>query len=148
MTNAARRAPSVADPWDRLAEALEYPHEASPAVQERYVETFDLDPASTLDVSWHLFGDRPERGQFLAHVREDLARAGVAENGDLPDHLPTLLRLIPRQEHCDAAALAAQIAPAVARLLERQQAQSSPFAGTLDEVARALERCQQQEEES
>jgi nitrate reductase molybdenum cofactor assembly chaperone len=125
--------------WDRLADSLEYPRDASGAVQDRYVEAFDMEPASTLDVGWHLFGDRPERGQFLAMLRDDLARAGVPERDNLPDHLPTLLRLIARQDAGDAAALAGVIAPAVERICARLHAQDSPFAAALDAVAGALE---------
>jgi nitrate reductase molybdenum cofactor assembly chaperone len=134
--------------WDRLADALEYPSDAPAAVQEQYVAAFDLDPACSLDVGWHLFGEAPERGAFLASLREDLARAGIYERGNLPDHLPTILRLIAREDEESAAALAAIIAPAVTHLREFLRARGSPFADTIDAVARALDARQRQEEPS
>ena len=129
---------AAVDVWDRLADALEYPSLAPPATQERYVATFDMNPACSLDVGWHLYGDAPERGAFLATLREDLTRARVEERGDLPDHLPTLLRLIPREDDRSASQLAGLIAPAVARLRDVLMAEGNPFAEVLDAVARML----------
>jgi nitrate reductase molybdenum cofactor assembly chaperone NarJ/NarW len=128
-----------ASTWDRLADALEYPVDAPASIQQQYVDAFDLDPACSLEIGWHLFGESPERGAFLSILREDLARAGIFERGDLPDHLPTLLRLIAREDDESAAALAAIIAPAVAHLAEYLRARRSPFADAIDAVARALD---------
>ena len=125
--------------WDRLADAIEYPAGAPPALQEQYVETFDLDPLSTLDMGWHLFGDAPERGAWLAALRADLARAGVRETSDLPDHLPALLRLIARTDDVSASELAALLSPAVARMRDRLAAQHNPFADVIENVSRLLE---------
>ncbi len=135
--------------WDQLADALEYPADGQPALQERYVEAFDLDAGCTLDIGWHLFGEAPERGTFLSILREDLVRAGLDERGNLPDHLPTLLRLIARQDAAEAAELAAIVGPAVALVLERLNARGSPFAELVAAVVHALEEQgrQQQEEQ-
>jgi nitrate reductase molybdenum cofactor assembly chaperone NarJ/NarW len=115
--------------------------------QERYTEVFDFDPACTLNIGWHLLGDAPERGAFLAALREDLARAGVFERDELPDYLPTLLRLIARQDDAAASELAAYIAPAVTRVRERLIASGSPFGDVLDAVTRMLAVVQPHEEQ-
>jgi nitrate reductase delta subunit len=134
------------DAWDRLADALEYPHVAPPALQERYTATFDLNPSCTLDIGWHLFGETPERGGFLARLRDDLARAGIDERGDLPDYLPTLVRLIGHTDGESAVALATLIAPAVLRIRDVLTAEQNPFADLIDAVARLLEaRCRNEE---
>jgi nitrate reductase molybdenum cofactor assembly chaperone NarJ/NarW len=132
-------------PLERFRNAMATAGLAS--MQERYVEVFDWDPACTLDVTWHLLGDRPERGTYLAGLREDLARAGVDEAGELPDHLPVLLRLIAREDRAAASALAAFIAPAVARVYERLSACGNPYADVMDAVARMLTVLQRQEEQ-
>ena len=131
--------------WDALARALEYPAAGPARLQEDYVRTFDLDPACSLDMGWHLFGERPERGAFMAALRADLAAAGVAEDGNLPDYLPTLVRLMGRTDAQAAAALAAVLAPAVAPLLEHVKARQTSFADALAAVAGALEHARLQE---
>lgn len=72
-------------------------------LEELYTRTFDLDPAATLEIGWHLFGESYDRGRFLATMRESLHRAGVPEDGELPDHLASVLRFIPvlRQDQRD-----------------------------------------------
>ena len=64
-------------------------------VEELYTRAFDLNPAVTLDLGHHLWGDAYERGRFLAKMRERLEEAGICEDGELPDHLTSLLRFIP-----------------------------------------------------
>ncbi|HEY6893609.1 MAG TPA: molecular chaperone TorD family protein [Rhodanobacteraceae bacterium] len=130
---------STIETWDRLADALEYPAGGPPEVQEQYVDAFDLDPTCSLDVGWHLFGEAPERGRFLAMLRDELARAGVPEGDDLPDHLPTVLRLIGRADADSASELAAIVAPAVSGVLERLEARGSPFASAIKQVAALLD---------
>jgi nitrate reductase delta subunit len=129
------------------ADQLEYPAAAPAALRERYVATFDLDPSCTLEMGWHLFGDRPERGQFLAALRANLAGAGVAEGGNLPDHLPTLLRLLVRQDASARSALAAAILPAATAVLERLQAQNSPFVDAMAAAVGELRTAISQEEQ-
>lgn len=125
------------------AEALDRFREKAAAngprvMQELYVEAFDFDPATTLDLGWHLFGDAPERGALLSSLREDLVRAGVFERGELPDNLPIVLRLIARLDETAAAKLAALIAPAVARVHDQLQSRNNPYADVLDAVGRLV----------
>ena len=117
------------------------------SMRERYVEAFDFDPSCTLDVTWHQFGDAPERGALLSALREDLARAAVDEGGELPDHLPTLLRLIARQDAARASTLAACIAPALEGVQERLNARGNPYGGVIETVARMLAVARQEEEQ-
>ena len=37
-----------------------------PGIQELFISTFDWNPATSLDLGWHLYGDQYERGEFLA----------------------------------------------------------------------------------
>lgn len=107
-------------------------------MQERYVEAFDFDPASTLDLGWHLFGDTPDRGAFLAALREDIVRAGVFERGELPDNLAIVMRLIARLDGTAASKLAARIAPAVARVHDQLRSRNNPYADLIDAVGRMV----------
>jgi nitrate reductase delta subunit len=64
-----------------------------PQLEEAYTRAFDLNPATTLEVGWHLFGDTYKRGQFLAYLKRELRERGVDSGNRLPDHLAVLLRL-------------------------------------------------------
>ena len=131
--------------WERLARDLEYP-ERDTALQEDYVRTFDLDPACTLEMGWHLYGETPERGVFLAALRADLDAAGLSEGANLPDYLPTLLRLIARRDRAAAAALARTIVPAVSSVRDELRRRQNVFAGSLEAAIVALERERQEEQ--
>ncbi len=111
--------------YREMAEQLRYPDD--PAGQELYVQTFEFNPACTLEIGWHLFGENYERGEFLVRMREQLRRYGIAESTELPDHLTYLLDLITRMDREEAAELAGQyILPAVAKI--REALKENPFA--------------------
>ena len=102
--------------YEALAARLRYPEEASQ--QEVYVETFEFNPACTLELGWHLFGENYERGEFLVRMREQLRRHRIAESTELPDHLTLLLPLVARMSHDEATQLVGEfILPAVAKIL-------------------------------
>ncbi len=46
-------------------------------LEERYARTFDWSPTCCLEVGWHLFGERYERGAFLADMRASLRASGI-----------------------------------------------------------------------
>jgi len=105
------------------------------SIQEEYAAAFDFDPDSALDLGWHLFGDGPDRGPWLAMLAEALARANVPRREELPDHLAHLLMLIAREEDSQAAALAELIAPALEKVQKRLSERGSPFAALVDAAA-------------
>jgi nitrate reductase assembly molybdenum cofactor insertion protein NarJ len=103
--------------YRKVADQLRYPD--NPAMQELYVQTFEFNPACTLEIGWHLFGENYERGEFLVRMREQLRRYGIPESSELPDHLTHLLVLIGRMEQAEAAELAGQfLLPALAKIRE------------------------------
>lgn len=85
--------------------------------QEFFVQTFDFNPATTLEIGWHLFGEQYERGQFLVDLRERLRAAGIEEQRELPDHLIHVLPLAARMPPADRADFAARtLAPALDKI--------------------------------
>lgn len=101
-------------------------------LQEQFVETFDLQADCSLDLGWHLFGERYERGEWLARLRADLRRTGVDDSLELPDHITNVLALLERDEPASAAALASQIGPAFDRLHEALTRRDSPYRHLVD----------------
>jgi nitrate reductase delta subunit len=109
-TPVARWCQSVARP--RAASHLEgfvtlaragAPHE----LEEAYAAAFDLEPRCVPYVGYHLFGDGPHRGEFMARLAGVYASAGFTPeaSGELPDHLSVVLRFlaaVPAGEERDA----------------------------------------------
>ena len=101
--------------YQELADHLRYPED--PLQQELYVQTFEFNPACTLEIGWHLFGENYERGEFLVRMREQLRRHGIAESTELPDHLTHLLPLIALMDHGEAAQFVGEfILPALTKI--------------------------------
>ena len=122
--------------YQELADRLKYPDD--PARQELYVQTFEFNPACTLEIGWHLFGENYERGEFLVRMRQQLRRHGIAESTELPDHLTHLLPLIACMEHDEAAQLAGEfILPALAKI--RSALQNNPYESVIAGIAEKLE---------
>ena len=65
-------------------------------LQELFTRTFDLNPVCSLEVGWQLYGEEYTRGTFLVAMRGMLREHGVAESGELPDHLTHVLPLLDR----------------------------------------------------
>jgi len=119
-----------------MAEQLRYP--SDPALQELYVQTFEFNPACTLEIGWHLFGENYERGEFLVRMREQLRRHGIAESTELPDHLTYLLALIALMDRVEAAELAGQyLLPALGKIHEALT--GNPYASLIGAVQKTLE---------
>ena len=122
--------------YQELADQLRYPDD--PAQQELYVQTFEFNPACTLEIGWHLFGENYERGEFLVRMRALLRRYGIVETNELPDHLTHLLALIPRLDRGEAAELAGQhILPALAKI--RQVLNDNPYAQRIAAIEDTLQ---------
>ncbi len=89
------------------------------ALQEFYTQTFDWNPDTTLDIGWHLFGENYDRGDFLVKLRGALRTHGLAESGELPDHLSHVLLLVDRMPPDEAASFAAKfVLPALKKLCD------------------------------
>jgi len=121
--------------YEEMAGQLRYPED--PAMQELYVRTFEFNPACTLEIGWHLFGENYERGEFLVRMRQELRRHGIAESTELPDHLAHLLPLVARMEREEAARLAGEyLLPALGKI---QLAQDNPYRPVIEDIRQKLE---------
>ncbi len=71
-------------------------------IEEMFTHTFDMGPASTLEIGWHLYGENYDRGMFLVWMRQQLRKASIEETHELPDHMSHVLPILGRMEHADA----------------------------------------------
>jgi len=103
-------------------------------IQERYTQTFDLNPVCTLDVGYHLFGESYKRGLFLANLRQTEAPYDLNCERQLPDYLPVLLRLLSKLDQGDlrSSLVTDCIIPAIEKMREAlaktESVYESPFA--------------------
>ncbi len=65
-------------------------------LQELYTRTFDVQAITTLDVGYVMFGDDYKRAELLANLSREHAAVENSCGVELGDHLPNILRLIPR----------------------------------------------------
>ena len=66
------------------------------AMQELHARTFDVQAITTLDVGYVLFGEDYKRGALLANLSREHREVGNDCSTELADHLPNVLRLLPR----------------------------------------------------
>lgn len=64
-------------------------------LQELHTGTFDIQSVTTLGVGYILFGDDYKRGDLLANLNREHLEVQNDCHGELADHLPNVLRLIP-----------------------------------------------------
>ena len=65
-------------------------------LRQTYVETFDFDRRAGLHLTYHILGDRRQRGLELVRLKRRYAAAGFPlSGGELPDYLPVMLEFAP-----------------------------------------------------
>jgi nitrate reductase assembly molybdenum cofactor insertion protein NarJ len=65
-------------------------------LQELYTRTFDVQALTTLGTGYVLFGDDYKRGALLSNLNREHNDAENDCRGELADHLPNVLRLMPK----------------------------------------------------
>ncbi|MBK7975543.1 MAG: hypothetical protein IPK07_20415 [Deltaproteobacteria bacterium] len=109
--------PAAADAVRRLAALA--PSDPT-ARAELFLRTFDVQPITTLDLGYVLFGEDYKRGALLAGLSAEHTRAGNACGLELGDHLPNVLRLLPRitDPEVREELVSVIVAPAVRQMLQ------------------------------
>ncbi|MCC6815708.1 MAG: hypothetical protein IT267_04800 [Saprospiraceae bacterium] len=88
-------------------------------MQEMFLRSFDVQAITTLDIGFILFGEDYKRGQLLVHLNKEHRDAGNPCNSELSDHLPNVLRLLPKmKDHSIRDEIALRlIIPAVEKMI-------------------------------
>ncbi|MBI4267598.1 MAG: molecular chaperone TorD family protein [Chloroflexi bacterium] len=66
----------------------------SGGLEELYAQTFDLTPATSLHLGFHLFNETPKRSAFMVQLAEAYQSHGFDNGTELVDHLCGLLRFL------------------------------------------------------
>ncbi len=112
------RYPAAAAEVEHFLDAIP---ERTPDLQELHTRTFDVQSLTTLDIGYVLFGDDYKRGALLSNLNQEHNRAENDCRGELADHLPNVLRLIPKlKDHELLDELVAQILVPALMLMIRE----------------------------
>jgi len=133
--------PAVREPLDRFLEQIgelqlwEW--------EELHTRTLDLAPVFVPYVGHSIWGERYERGEFMAALKRAQQARGVDPDGELPDHLVPVLRYLDSNSS-PIPELVEVIERAIERMLRdlRKAEPENPYCGLLDatrEAAKTLE---------
>lgn len=108
--------------------------------RELFVSTFELNPAATLEIGSHLFGESYKRGEFLARLRKQESDYDIGQEHQLPDYLPVVLRLLGRLERDELreALIELCLLPALETIITPLSDLASPYAPVLDALRAIL----------
>ena len=108
-------------------------------LQENYTAAFDLRPATTLNLTYHAFGDNEKRAAALSTLQHLYDQAGWERtNTELPDYLPLILEFLsihPRPEP-DAAEQVRHCLAATRTLIKNLEKDAPAYAMLLAPLAR------------
>lgn len=108
-------------------------------LQEHYTAVFDMNPSASLNLTYHLMGEREDRGRALAELIEVYRRAGfMPAVNDLPDFLPLVLEFLAISAEGEDNELIRRCLAAVPAIAQRLRDSGSMYAAPLELVPAAV----------
>jgi nitrate reductase molybdenum cofactor assembly chaperone NarJ/NarW len=105
------------------------------AVQQHYVETFDLDKRCGLYLTFYGEGDRRARGTALLRLKRMYRAAGLPlEGSELPDYLPVMLEFAAAAPRSQGETVLREHRAALELLRRSLRERGTPYAHVLDAV--------------
>ena len=106
-------------------------------VQERYTAVFDIDTKTTMNMTYHAFGDNEKRAAALAHLQHNYEQAGWERiTGELPDYLPMMLEFLSICPHPEHAGPVWQCLQGMQPLVARLEKKAPVYAALLQPIVR------------
>jgi len=106
-------------------------------VQERYTAVFDIDPKTTMNMTYHAFGDNEKRAAALAHLQNNYEQAGWERiTGELPDYLPMMLEFLSLCPHPEQTEPVWQCLQGLQPLVARLEKKAPVYAALLQPIVR------------
>ncbi len=121
---------------DKLVQFISY-LQTTPllCLQETYTETFDLNPSTCLNLSYHLLGDSEKRGKVMAGLQQIYLEAGYEPiSGELPDYLPLMLEFLSESPESGGAARLWSYLGAIEKPAALLKDSGNPYSPLLDVV--------------
>ena len=98
-------------------------------LQQKYTETFDLNPSNCMNLTYHRWGDTEKRGPALAYLEEIYLKSGFERvNTELPDFLPLILEFISERPDIANSEIIPLYGTVVKTLVERLEREGNPYA--------------------
>ena len=108
-------------------------------LQEHYTTVFDMNPSASLNLTYHLMGDREDRGRALAELLEVYLQAGFEPAvNELPDFLPLMLEFMAAASPAEPHALILRCLSVVPAVAGRLKETGSPYAVPLELLGRVF----------
>ena len=102
-------------------------------VQEQYTALFDMSPSTTLNVTYHLWGDGEKRARLLTRLQQLYAGAGLEKKSlELPDFLPLILEFLASEPKAAQSGVIKTSLKGVESLVERLKPVASHYSGLLE----------------
>lgn len=104
-------------------------------LEARYTAAFDLNPATTLNMTHHLWGDSEQRAAALARLERAYRGAGYARaDGELPDFLPLMLEFLAVSPQVPDREFVWSCLGGLKRMAERLADEAPVYAGLLARI--------------
>lgn len=125
---------------DAVRRFLEYVRSQSAiALQEHYTAAFDIAPATTLNLTYHAYGDTEQRAAALARLARTYATAGWSPaTGELPDYLPLMLEFLSLCPAADPSGPVRQALEGLGPYIERLAPSAPEYAALIAPLAEAF----------
>lgn len=101
-------------------------------LQEGYTAAFDMNPTTTLNLTYQLYGDNEKRADVLARLQQRYQDAGYERiTGELPDYLPMMLEFLSVCPDTENAGLVWKCLRGLEDVVDRLQKAAPPYAALL-----------------
>ena len=105
-------------------------------LQQGYTAAFDMNPATTLNMTYHLFGDGEKRAGMMVRLQQHYHAAGYdSPANELPDFLPLILEFLALRPDAFVMDVFRQCCGGLYGLIERLREIARPYADLLDLLA-------------
>jgi nitrate reductase delta subunit len=105
-------------------------------VQERYTALFDMSPSTTLNMTYHLWGDGEKRARLLTLLQQEYACADLEKStSELPDYLPLILEYMATVPQAKRSDVIKKSLEGIDTLFERLKPVSPSYARLLAPLA-------------
>ncbi|MDZ7582189.1 MAG: nitrate reductase molybdenum cofactor assembly chaperone [Deltaproteobacteria bacterium] len=101
-------------------------------LQEGYTAAFDMNPSTTLNLTYQLFGDNEKRAAMLARLQQSYQDAGYDRTtGELPDYLPMMLEFLSVCPESEDTGLIWECLRGLEDVVDRLRQTAPPYAALL-----------------